>query len=307
MIISIPGHDYYVIQKFYENNYLDVLLCSELTKENEAPAQQIGSSGAKYRIIRIMDKKLIYELLPFFAEQKSNTAFTDYCGCFSKDGFLNLVFTHSDYTGLFDKLKNELCPLRERIEIGKKLLEHIIMQNVPDFILYDALAADNVTVSNALDIKFNYRLESALQHASIGIDDVRDRLKIIYERLFDYEIQRMASAEIDDFLNDLGKTRFGNYFEIYKRYEQLYDKLLAGELAAAVRPNTFLFRLWARIKRLIKYVRPAISFVLMALMVAYLLYTILHREVDAAKVFNYQQIGTVEIIEGNNETENASE
>jgi len=303
MIISIPDHDYYVKQKLFENEILEVLLCSEMKGETGS-VKDNAALQQKYRIVRIKDKQLIYELLPFFVDLKNNTAFTAYCGCFSKDGYLNLIFLHSDYTGLFDKLDNERCLLRERMEIGKNLLEQILMLDMPDFILYDALAECNVTVSASLDVKFNYHLTSLKQYKKLGIDDVRDRLAVLYKKLFEYELQRMASADIEQFIEDLSKTRYANYFEIYRRYEEVYDKLLTGELTA-IRPNTFLFRLWDRIKSLGKYIKPAVTFILFVMMVCYLLYSILHKEVDAAKVFNYQQIGTVEIKESSNDAENA--
>lgn len=300
MVISIPNHDYFVIQKLLDNETQDIFLCCEISSRDDFSSEELNEQlQKKYRIIRVKDRKIIYELLPFFVELREHTVFSDYCGCFSKDGFLNLIFACSEQPDLFSKLDNERCMLRERIDIGKNLLEKILMLNMPDFILYDALAEENVTVSKALDVSFNYQLLSLKNHGVLGISDVSERLLVLFKKLFEYELLREASIDIQAFIDELSAKSYSNYFEIYKSYEELYDKLLTGELIAAIRPNTFLFRLWDRIKGFGKYVKPILTVLVLLLIAGYLLYTIMHKPVDAAKVFNYEQIGTVEISTGN--------
>jgi hypothetical protein len=231
-------------------------------------------------------------------ELKEQSSFTDFYDCFSKDGFLYLVFLHNDYPLLVKKLDNERCELKERLEIGKMLLEHILMLNMPDFILYDALSESGVTVSPALEVQFNYSLTSIRQYQTIGIAEVKKRIGILFTHLFEYELKKEASVDIEDFIEELKELEFKNYFEIFKKYEALYEKLSAGDLIQKIKPHTFLFRLWDRIKGLGKYVKPLVSAAIVLLIAGYLIYSILNKKVDEATVFNFEQIGTVTIDNG---------
>jgi hypothetical protein len=297
MVISTLKHNYRVIHKLYEDQEFETLLCYEEGR----PGRQNNPSGAdqgsqrRYRILKLKNKELTYQLVSFFMELMSRTSFTDYYECFSKDGFLHLVFWNSDDPALKDKLEHERCELKERLEIGKKLLERILLMDMPDFILYDALADNGVTVSPAMDLSFNYQLTSLRRYASLGVSDVKQRLLAIFTRLFDYELRKEASVDIEDFITELREEEYKNYFEIYKKYEALYEKLSTGDLIRRIKPNTFLFRLWNRIKGLGKYVKPAVSILLLLLIAGYLIYTIFHKKVDAAAVFNFERIGTVAI------------
>jgi hypothetical protein len=169
------------------------------------------------------------------------------------------------------------------------------MLNMPDFILYDAISEESVTVSSTLEVRFNYNLLSLKQRGNFGISDVKQRLVVLFKHLFQYELDREASVDIEDYIDELSKEDYNNYFEIFRKYEALYGKLMTGDLIKRIKPNTFIFRLWDRIKGLGKYVKPAISIIMVILIAGYLIYSIMHKTVDAAMVLNFEQIGTVSI------------
>jgi hypothetical protein len=288
MVINTLKHNYYVIHKLNEDQEFETHLCYEVDKNTQN----------RYRVLRLKSKDLTYQLISVFMELKEQSSFTDFYDCFSKDGFLYLVFLHNDYPLLVKKLDNERCELKERLEIGKTLLEHILMLNMPDFILYDALSESGVTVSPALEVQFNYSLTSIRQYQTIGISEVKKRICILFTHLFEYELKKEASGDIEDFITELKELEFKNYFEIFKKYEALYEKLSTGDLIQKIKPHTFLFRLWDRIKGLGKYVKPLVSAAIVLLIAGYLIYSIMNKKVDEATVFNFEQIGTVTIDNG---------
>ncbi|HHV12873.1 MAG TPA: hypothetical protein GXX75_21595 [Clostridiales bacterium] len=291
MVINTLKHNYYVIHKLEENQELEALLCKEVTpQEGKDPDQ-------RYRVIRLKNLPLTYQVLPFFMELLNSREFTDYYDCFSKDGCLHLVFLQQDYPLLVDKLERERCDLRERLEIGKKLLSRILMQNMPDFILYDALAKESLCVSPSLEVAFRYSLASLADYRTIGISQVRQRLVPVFLALFDYELQKEASVDIEEFIEGLRIRDYRSYVDIYREYDGLYGRLVSGGLIAKIKPRTFLFRLWDRIKSLFKYMKAVVAALLLIAIAAYLIYTIYNQPVDTATVFNYNQIGTVWIEE----------
>lgn len=287
MVINTLRHNYYVIHKLADDKDFETFLCSE----------QDSEASQRYSVARLKDKELTYKLITVFTELMKNSAFEDYYECFSKDGYLYLVFTHHAEPLLINKLKNERCELKERLEIGKRLLERVILLDMPDFILCDALADHNVMVSSSLEVQFNYILSDIGQFDKIGIREIGHRLWALYSHLFEYELSLEASADIKGFIDYLQGQQYQSIFNVYEKYEKLYEKLNGMNKLESIKPNTFLFRLWERIKGLAKYIKPVVSVIVVLLIAAYLIYTILHKKVDAALVSNFDRIGTVTIEE----------
>jgi hypothetical protein len=129
----------------------------------------------------------------------------------------------------------------------------------------------------------------------LGIHDIKTRLVHIFNTLFENETAQKASVDIEEFLEELEAAEYNNYFEIYQKYEALYEKLNNSDGLQSVKPNTLIFRIWNKAKSLMKFVKPVLIITVLALIICYLIYSIIHRPVDATAVSNFEQIGTVAI------------
>ena len=285
MMISTLKHNYYVIQKLMDNTNLETYLCKEIKDK----------SSILYRVVRIKHRDLTYKWITFFMEQKNNAAFVDYYDCFSKDGDLYLVFLHREYQLLMDKLNQEECGLKERLEIGKRILERVLLLNIPTILLYDVLSENSIAVSDSLEIAFDYNLVSIPFFEKIQMKDIQERFLVLLRSLFAHELLTEASDDITNFIKGLSEVEVHNCIEIYQSYEALYEKLSNAETLERIKPNTRAFRLWEYIKKAGKFIKPIFMLAILVLIFGYLIYSIVQQNTDVTEVINYQKIGTVTI------------
>lgn len=285
MTIQTLKHQYYILQQVRETEQLEQFLCEEAE----------SGSGQLYDIFRFCQRELVVRLIVVFMDQTKNRAFEDFRECFSKDGELYLVFTHSKEISLVEKLEQELCVLKERIAIGKNILERILLLDMPDMLVYDVLKGDRIRVAASLDISFWYSMEQVEKMEEITIRNIQSRLAEVFCILFQREIQMEASTDILDFVENLRNGIYQSYMEIYQGYAQLTERLSREGLV--IKPNTFWFRVWEKIKAGYKKVKPVLVMMLVLVLAAYLLYSILHPAKTTEEVFNFQKIGTLSTVE----------
>lgn len=281
MTIQTLKHQYYILQKVRKTEQFEQFLCEDME----------AAAGQQYDIFRFGQRELVKKLIIVFMEQSRNRALEDFRECFSRDGELCLVFTHPKEMSLTEKLDGELCILKERILIGKKLLERILLLNMPDMLVYDILQGDSIRVAASLDVSFRYTLDQIENFQSVTIKKVQDRLADIFSILFRRELQLEASTDIAEYIDSVRAGSYGSYLEIYQAYSQLADKL--NQEGLVIRPNTFWFRVWEKVKAVCKKVKPVLVTALIVVLAAYLVYSILHPAQTTQEVFNFQRIGTL--------------
>ena len=72
-------------------------------------------------------------------------------------------------------------------------------------------------------------------------------------------------------------------------------QLLQRTLSGPVEPRTWLFRLWERLKRLTRFVKPVLAGVVLVAAFCYLVYTLLLPAQPKGTPVLFDRIGTVEI------------
>lgn len=293
MIIETLKHQYYILQKISETEQMEHFLCQEEAEDKRK---------ILYDVFKIKERSLVVKLILIFTEQMSNKAFTDYCDCFSKNSELYLVFLHKSSTSLQDKLKKEDCSRAERIMIGKKIMQQILLLDMPDFLMYDILDVTQIQVSQAMDISFLYKLKEISEFEAVTIDKIQEKLSCVMELLFEYEISLQISEDIDTYLKQLKQGSYTDYVQIYQEYLHLIEKLEQNE--PMLKPNTFWFRVWDKIKNIWWKIKPFLFVFVVLGVVAYLVYSILHPQPSKEEPFQFQRIGTLVIEETQEGTEN---
>ena len=283
MTIQTLKHQYEILQKINTTDQIDQFLCTEELTENKT---------LYFDIFKVKQRNLIAKLILIFTEQMSNVAFEDFYECFSKDGALYLVFVHNEAVSLRQKLQREVCNLQERMQMGRKILERILLLNLPDMMAYDVLEADRIQVTSALDIYFLYALEEIEQFEQLNFSAVRQKIVKLFEVLFERELLLDISEKIPAFLDYIREESTG-YLEIYQNYIRLMEQLQKPE--EVLRPNTLWFRLWNRIKKLAVKLRGAFAAIIVIFIAGYLVYSILNPAPNQADKFCFQRIGTLTI------------
>ena len=84
-------------------------------------------------------------------------------------------------------------------------------------------------------------------------------------------------------------------YGFYAGYDRVRKALLERTFSGPAEPQTWLFRLWARVKKLARFVRPILVGVVLIAAFCYLVYTLLQPAQPTGTPVLYDAIGTVEI------------
>lgn len=284
MIIETLKHQYYVIHKKESVGSYELFQCTELKEKRYE----------YYDVFRVTDAGLIYRLIPEYAGPELLTSFEDFYECFSRNGELYLVFVSRRGRRLAQVLREEYNSLEERLLLGKKLLERILLLSMPEAMLHQVLREENLEVGEDLEIRFRY----SLKKYPLNTDELHGRniqsLGGIFEQLFETELRLKKSAVLQEFIRWLYQAVREEYLAVYRRYEELCGTLKDGGTLPGLRPNTLGFRVWNRIKAVLPVLKKVLLAVLLAAMASYLLYSVLYPgQPETSPAF--QQIGTLEI------------
>lgn len=283
MVIKNPKNQYYVIQKVKSSRDFDVLHCRLLDTEDTAT----------YDLLRIKNREKMPYLIEIFTEQADYQTFYDLFECFSAYGQFFIAFVHNDSQSLKNKLESEQCILRERLEIGKNLIEKVILYSMPDFLQADILNIDNILVSPDLTVSFSYNISSLENIKEADFSKIIENFIPVMEKLFLREIEKQESADILKFIETCHEYHFRDMLEFYQEYKKLYDVILSRSEEGFIKPNTILFRIWNKIKEeFVKWKGRIIKIILLILLIA-MIKVIFTEETKSGTDFS--KIGTVEI------------
>lgn len=292
MMIRTYDSDYVVIRHVQSSSSKDMYICRRNDEQN----------GREYTVICMKDIAVCQQLLKFFSEKVDTKKFTDFVEYFTFEGKLHIVFFYSRLMTLDEKLRIQVCPFAERLEIAQKILERIIYLNMPYAFVADALIPNHITVSDTLDVRFNYGMSDSgrmdgctLMEASQGIADV---LRLLFEE----ELDKMSCPEIDELLQWLESDEYQTYLDIFYKFNEYYTLLKDKTEEEVAVPNTRLFKLWEKVKIVFRWLRKLLMAALLVAVVIYLAYSIAdfinpqsNGNINSVDCFN--AIGTQQILE----------
>ena len=285
MIVRTPERRFVVIQVLRSDEEAEICVCRDPEDE----------SASLYTLARLRSPALRRTLLPLLVRQQDNPSFEDYLGVFSQDGDVYARFRYTDAPLLVQRLERGGFGFRERLEMGGNLLERITLLDMPPALQFQALRDGNVTVDDALRVRFNYTLDSADSCRSADMGLIALRVGELLEKLFAAERAAKSVPELEEYLKQLEQGAFPSYLAMYAGYDQVRKALLARTLSGPVQPRTWLFRLWERIKKLRVYVRPVLAGLVLVAAFCYLVYTLLLPAQPKGTPVLFDSIGTVEI------------
>ena len=288
MIVRTLERQFAVLQVLRSSEDEEICVCRDLEDEG----------AGLYTLAHFRSPSLKRYLLPMLVRQQSNPAFEDYLGVFSQGGDVYARFRYTDAPLLVHRLERGDFGFRERLEIGGNLLERMALLNMPPALQFQALWDGNVTVDDALRVRFNYGLESMDNCFNVDMGFICIRVSELLHKLFAQECSAKSLPELEEYLKLLEQTRFQSYLEIYAGYDQMRKKLLERTLSGPAEPRTWLFRMWERLKKLTGFVRPILTGLVLVAAFCYLVYTLLLPAQPKGTPVLFDSIGTVEIQNG---------
>jgi hypothetical protein len=266
MLIQTLRRNFTVLRMLKSTRDLDIAVCRDLLEKKEQ----------LYLVVTLKNPDLIYRTMPFFAAQRQNPSFQDFRECFSQEGQFYMVFFYYEKPQLAEKLAAENYSLPERLAVGKSLLSRMVLQSMPACLLYEALQERNLLLDDALQVYFNYRLEDIPSHHLLNWAKAQAELARVFRQLLHKEIVTKVSAELLNFIERLEQGAFTDYLSVYQAYDQLYVHLRTLQEQGEIEPKSLLFRIWERIRRLGRFVKPVVVGLILMTALGYLVYTLIY-------------------------------
>lgn len=249
------------------------------------------NGGGLCRIVSIKDKKLFPELSGWLADNIDREAFTDYIEHFVFEDRLCIAMKYKEGINLSTKLATESLPLRERLELGRRLLERIVLQDIPDYFLSKCLSPDCIIISSDLSVCFNYPINDIVDGRS---QNGRHLIEGILKLIFSKELERKVPDLISKFFLRLPELTEGRMIDLYAEYYALMVELENYD-ENSEQPKTFWYKLWDKIKKIFKVLKKILIIALVLASLGYLIYTILDPGKNKNSNGHFTEIGTVQI------------
>ena len=279
MVIYTYGHQYPVTSVLESNDKYDVYICND------------SESNGFCRVLRLKDKSEIPDLVAWLSEVVDRDVFTDYMEHFMFEDSLCIVMKYTQGIILTDRIDTEAAPLRERLELFRKILERAVLLDIPDYFLDKCFEPKNIIVSADLTVNFNYPIED--------ITGQKERAPIakaqhFFRTFFAREIERKVPDELMDFYKQMPELGGAGMIELYSKYYMMMSSLLERD-AGNEEPKSIWYRLWNRIKKIWKVVKKLLMIGLLVAAFVYLVFTIKNSGSSKNKEPNFDSIGNVKI------------
>ena len=282
MVIENFNKVYTVVQQNSAELHKDVYICRN-QEDNQL-----------YTIIRIKDKRMIKKIIEFICEQKNNTKFSDFIETFAcKEEFYS-VFTYSRGMSLEKRLK-QICSLEERMEIGKRLLERMVLYELPFYFQCQCLKMENIIVTDALEVRFQYTLDKVEDYDSCTNQTASAYLYLALKSLFVKELKNNVIDPMKEFLKDVQRNEKMNYLEIYQAYCSVCEEIKKIPKEEMQTPKHMLFRFWEKVKNCRKVIKGAMMTFIFIGVLIYMLYSIYMSLQVKGYEKHFETIGTVQI------------
>ncbi|WP_028510165.1 hypothetical protein [Ruminococcus sp. NK3A76] len=279
MVIYTYGHQYPVTSVFESNDKYDVYICSD------------EETGGLCRVLRLKDKSEIPELVAWLSEQVDPEVFTDYKEHFMFDNSLCIVMKYTQGITLADKSDTEAAPLRERLELFRKILERAVLLDIPDYFLDKCFDEKNIIVAPDMTLSFNYPIEDITgQRECAPVKRAEQFFKTVFAR----EIERKVPDELIEFYKEMSELGGAGMIELYSRYYMMMTALIERN-AGNEEPKSIWYKLWDKIKKVWKVLKKVLIIALLAAAVAYLVFAIKKSKSSENEEPNFDSIGTVTI------------
>lgn len=284
MLIQTYERGYQVISHVLSNDMGEIYICRDT------------STDLEYTILRIKDKSIVSELVVYLNTSINKETFVDFIERFVFEGDLCIVFKYYRGLSLSEKLKHEYCSLNERMTIGKKILDRIVLLDMPLYFLKNCLSGERIIIKPSLDISFNYVPGDIRDFAAVDDRVALKAFTAIFNMLFVDELTKQLAPPINHFYSTLQKEQCFDSIELYKLYAQMCREIEFIPEEEINKPKSKWFLLWERLKKLFKIFKKVLGVALLVLAVVYLAYTIDDfANPTITKVKHFEFIGTLEI------------
>lgn len=209
------------------NENFEVIHIKQMEQEYEILQCQAADKKEEYTVLHFMNEQYVKKMLPPFFSLMDNHIYEDYKGCFTKEEDLYLVFYKKKGISLAGLLQERILSAEHKIQIGKHVLEKILLWNLPEFMVCQLLCMGRVLIDGD-EVVFDYEWEQqALLEADMKL--VNERVAAFTKQLFQREIEYSVGHGVTELAAYLEEGKAEDIFAIYEAYCSLLDGLSVKE------------------------------------------------------------------------------
>ena len=277
LIIYTYGHQYPVTSVQKTNETYDVYICNN------------PENSGFCRIFRLKDKSEIPELVAWLSEKVNREVFTDYLEHFMFEDSLCIVMKYTQGITLADRNDTEAQPLKERLELFRKILERAVLLDIPDYFLDKCFDPHNIIVSSDLTLNFNYPIEDITEQKECA---PIAKAQIFFRTMFENELERKVPDELIKFYKEMPELGGKGMIDLYSKYYIMMTALIERD-AGNEEPKSIWYKIWDKIKKFWAFFKNILMLALLGLVLAYLIFAVKSSGSSKKKEPNFDSIGNV--------------
>ncbi len=299
MVIRVLDQNYFVLQTLPSETGLLQYVCRNVAENN----------GHVYRIVNIPLEETTPEMIIWLNDIWRTGRFHELTQYAAEGDDLQIVVDCGIESALSleELLEEEKPGLSERINMGGKFLQRLILSDVPVFFVVNAMDAGHVRFTPSQDCFFTFELEDLKQFAAADPTRVYHRIRAVLRKLFSDELRDRKMPELKDLLDRILQLEFSDTMEIYKAWLPIAEQYTGVDEEKLERKGFFSI-LKEKAKKISGILKKAFSLVIVGMAIAYLVFSIKNFTKPTEQKDIYKNIGDMTIISHiETETEESNE
>ena len=297
MIIRVLDRNYFVQQTISSDNGLVQYVCTNVAEDD----------GRFCRIVRIPLPEVDTGLIRYLSDIYKAGSFRELVQYANEGGYMQVVLDCGAQKArtLKEILEEGGLTLKARLNMGEKLLERLILSDVPDFFALGAMDTDHVCFTEVNDCSFVFELANLKNFEKADTAKVHRKLRFVLDELFAKELKDERVPELRPFLDRISQLEFPTNMALYQAYEPL-----AAELALrdedSMEGMSLPYRIWEKIKAAVRFLHSMFFVVVILIAIAYLVLSIRNFVAPPAHKDVYKSVGDLQIVSETDGAENGS-
>lgn len=247
------------------------------------------SSDNFYKVLVQKKDSISGDLIKFLSKQIKNKPFTDFIDYMNDFENLYVFMKYDENICLKEKITEEICTLSERLTIAKKIIEKIIILDIPPYFSSSSMSVENILVSKSGDIFFDYDLQEINSAFRIKEAQSIQKMAEIFIFLFEKELKEEVMPEMQTLIYNMQYGEITKITTVFERFYRIYTK--ENPLSES---NSFSEKLVQKFQRLLGKLGFLMQFLLIGLVIYYLIASInMYNSHDFNE--NFTQIGVFDV------------
>jgi len=289
VVIRVLDQNYFVLQTLPSETGLTQYVCKNVSADD----------GLVYRIVQIPMEETTPELLAWLSQLFRAGRFRELVQYASERDRLQVVVDcgPEEAAQMEQILVQEKPSLKERFRMGGKLLERLIISDIPACFAIPALDALHVRYTPALECSLSFELDQLPAFFAADQDKFWSRLRRVLRRLFTEELRDRKLPELKAYLDRLLEQDFSDMLEAYKAWLPIAEQYSEAE-EEKLEAKSLPYVIWDKIKAFWHFLKSLFFLVVLGIALFYLINSVRTFLAPTEQKDVYEMVGDLPIISG---------